>query len=115
MQKDFYDVLTHICIEHNESVSGAAKAVGLSSAAASGWKKGKKPTYLTLVKLAQHFNESLDVFRDFIDDYSEKEKSPIENDERITPEIRELMEICGNDPAMLKELLDYAKFKKANR
>ena len=109
MQNDFYNVLTDICIEHNETVSGAAKAIGLSGAAATGWKKGKKPTYITLVKLSRHFNLSLDVFKDFLD--NEEEKAPVETDERVlSPALQELVDLLYELPdEKVFALLDLVK------
>ena len=51
----FYDNYLRLCAEHGETPSGAAVAIGLSNAAATGWKKGKIPSDVTLTKLAEHF------------------------------------------------------------
>lgn len=51
----FYENYLRLCAEHGETPSGAAAAIGLSNAAATGWKKGKVPSDLTLSKLAEHF------------------------------------------------------------
>ena len=51
----FYDNFIRICAERKESPSGVAKNIGLSNAAANGWKKGKKPSEVTLEKLSQYF------------------------------------------------------------
>ena len=74
MQNSFYDLVTCLCIERNETISAVAKAIGISSAAASGWKRGKKPTYINIVKLAQHFKVDISVFADYIDAPAEDEK-----------------------------------------
>lgn len=55
----FYDNYLRLCAEHGETPSGAAAAIGLSNAAATGWKKGKIPSDLTLSKLAEHFGVSV--------------------------------------------------------
>ena len=55
----FYDNYLRLCAEHGETPSGAAAAIGLSNAAATGWKKGKMPSDLTLSKLAEHFGVSV--------------------------------------------------------
>lgn len=52
----FYDNFIRICAERKESPSGVAKKIGLSNAAASGWKKGKQPSEVTLEKLSQYFD-----------------------------------------------------------
>ena len=51
----FYDNFIRICAERKESPSGVAKKIGLSNAAANGWKKGKQPSEVTLEKLSQYF------------------------------------------------------------
>ena len=51
----FYDNLLKLCAQRNESPSGVAKRIGLSNAAASGWKSGKKPSRVTLEKLSVYF------------------------------------------------------------
>ena len=55
----FFDNYLRLCAEHGETPSGAAAAIGLSNAAATGWKKGKIPSDLTLSKLAEHFGVSV--------------------------------------------------------
>ena len=52
----FYENFLTQCAKANKTPSGVAAAIGLSNAAASGWKKGKVPSEVTLEKLAQYFN-----------------------------------------------------------
>lgn len=52
---NFYNNYVRLCAEHGYSASGAAIAIGLSNAAASGWKNGKIPNDVTLNKLAALF------------------------------------------------------------
>ena len=47
-----------------ESPSGVAKAIGLSNAAANGWKNGKIPTDVTLQKLSAHFHVPMESLTD---------------------------------------------------
>lgn len=56
----FYENYVKLCAEHKETPSGAAVAIGLTNAAATGWKNGKKPSDLTLAKLADHFGCTVD-------------------------------------------------------
>lgn len=57
----FYDNFVALCVEHERKTgqkttpSGVAHAIGLSNAAASGWKQGKIPSDSTLHKLAEYF------------------------------------------------------------
>lgn len=52
---NFYNNYVRLCAEHGYSASGAAAAIGLSNAAANGWKNDKIPNDVTLSKLAVLF------------------------------------------------------------
>lgn len=52
----FYSNFLKLCSKKNVSPSCAASAIGLSNAAATGWKKGKLPQDATLQKLADYFD-----------------------------------------------------------
>lgn len=54
----FYDNYVRLCALNNLSESGAAKKIGLSNAAANGWKNGKMPSATTQIKLAKLFGIS---------------------------------------------------------
>lgn len=51
----FYDNYIKLCAKMGKSPSGVAKEIGLSNAAANGWKKGKLPNETTLYKLSNYF------------------------------------------------------------
>lgn len=51
----FYKNFLALCAKHNKTPSGVAAAIGLSNAAASGWKNGKIPSDLTVKKIANYF------------------------------------------------------------
>lgn len=53
---DFYKNFCDICAEYAVTPSHVASQIGLSNAAASGWKKGKQPSDVTLAKLSNYFN-----------------------------------------------------------
>lgn len=74
----FYANFLNLCAERKESPSGVAKKIGLSNAAANGWKNGKMPSDVTLAKLAQHFG----VTTDYLLTGEQKEKAPTQEDER---------------------------------
>ena len=92
----FYKHYLALCAEKKVSPSGAAKAIGLSNAAASGWKKGKVPSDVTLEKLANYFGVPVSRFFD-----EQKETAPTVTDERdlemlsllsrLTPEQKEML------------------------
>lgn len=52
----FYDNYIKLCAKMGKSPSGVAKEIGLSNAAANGWKKGKLPNETTLYKLSNYFD-----------------------------------------------------------
>lgn len=52
----FYENLLNLCASHGTTPSGVASAIGLSNAAASGWKKGKTPNDVTQIKIADFFS-----------------------------------------------------------
>lgn len=56
----FYDNFLSLCAERKESPSGVAKKIGLSNAAANGWKKGKAPSDVNLAKLSNYFGVTID-------------------------------------------------------
>ncbi len=51
----FYDNYIKLCAVHDKSPTAVSKEIGLSNAAASGWKNGKKPSAVTKQKLADYF------------------------------------------------------------
>lgn len=51
----FYSNYVRLCAEKGKSASGVAKEIGLSNAAANGWKNGKEPSDVTLQKLSAYF------------------------------------------------------------
>lgn len=57
---NFYKNYVGLCAQKNVSLSAAAEAVGLSRTGPNGWKKGKKPSDLSLQKLANYFGVSVE-------------------------------------------------------
>ena len=51
----FYSNYVRLCAEKGKSASGVAREIGLSNAAANGWKNGKEPSDVTLQKLSLYF------------------------------------------------------------
>lgn len=71
MLTPFYKTLLKLCAAKDKTPSGVASAIGLSNAAASGWKSGKTPSDTTFAKLSEYFGVSVEYLKG-----SEKEKSP---------------------------------------
>ena len=80
---DFYNRFLDFCAKSKTSPSSVAIAVGLSSAAASGWKNGKKPSNVTIRKLANYFGVTPEEFLN-----GEKEKPTGNADELSEEEIK---------------------------
>lgn len=90
----FYDNLLKLCAQRNESPSGVAKKIGLSNAAASGWKSGKKPSRVTLEKLSIYFGVPVEEL--------EKEKPTGQETDGLTEEDIELLKRIKNAPESKK-------------
>ena len=60
---DFYKRYCELCANKGMSASGVASAIGLSNAAANGWKKGKLPNDTTLAKLSAYFGVTVEYLR----------------------------------------------------
>lgn len=60
---DFYKRYCELCANKGMSASGVASAIGLSNAAANGWKKGKLPNDTTLAKLSAYFGVTVEYLK----------------------------------------------------
>ena len=52
---NFYTKYCKLCAEKGETASKAAVNIGFSRATATGWKNGKQPNDVTLVRIADYF------------------------------------------------------------
>lgn len=59
----FYNRFLELCVASGESAPAVMDKIGLSSAAPSGWKKGKQPNKSTLKKLSEYFDVSIDFLK----------------------------------------------------
>lgn len=92
----FYNNYLSLCALTRKSPSRVANEIGLSNAAANGWKKGKAPSDVTLKKLADYFNVPVESLTE-----EQKETAPTVTDERdlemlsllsrLTPEQKEML------------------------
>lgn len=92
---NFYKNYLSLCASANKSPSRVANEIGLSNAAANGWKKGKEPSDITLQKLADYFHVAVETLKE------QKETAPTVTDERdlemlsllsrLTPEQKEML------------------------
>lgn len=105
----FYENYVKLCAAHNLSESGAAKKIGLSNAAANGWKNGKMPSATTQIKLANLFGISVKELMGKADAPSAGiKKDPIPKDEVVSPAAQEILDFL--DSASGEELADVIKY-----
>lgn len=55
----FYDNYIKLCASCGKKPTTVSKEIGLSNAAATGWKNGKKPSAITKQRLADYFGISV--------------------------------------------------------
>lgn len=79
----FYNNLLVQCNKNEVSPSGVARAIGMSNAAATGWRNGKIPHDVTLLKLANFFSCTVD------DLLAEDAKAPAAQGDRRSMEAQE--------------------------
>lgn len=105
----FYENYVRLCASRGESPTAVSKNIGLSNAAPSGWKSGKKPSQVTLEKLAAYFG----VTKDELTGEEQKEKpAPGEGSELDARFDALLSQMTDADRA---DLLEYMEFKVAKR
>lgn len=97
----FYENYLKLCAARQESPTAVSKKIGLSNAAATGWKKGKKPSEVTLEKLAVYF----DVAREDLTGEEQKEKPS-------TPEGVDLSSLSPEDAELVRRILGASEAKK---
>lgn len=105
----FYENYLKLCAARQESPTTVSKKIGLSNAAATGWKKGKKPSEVTLEKLAVYFG----VAREDLTGEEQKEKPTPGEGSELDARFDELLsQMTDADRA---DLLEYMEFKVAKR
>ena len=104
----FYENYLKLCAARQESPTAVSKKIGLSNAAATGWKKGKKPSEVTLEKLAVYFG----VAREDLTGEEQKEKPSTPEDAEREAHSRAILDKYNMlDPAtqaMFESMLDAA-------
>jgi transcriptional regulator with XRE-family HTH domain len=105
----FYENYLKLCAARQESPTAVSKKIGLSNAAATGWKKGKKPSEVTLEKLAVYFG----VAREDLTGEEQKEKPAPGEGSGLDARFDALLsQMTDADRA---DLLEYMEFKVAKR
>ena len=89
----FYKNYLSLCAKANKTPSAVATAVGLSNAAASGWKKGKEPSDTTLQKLADYFDVTVEALTE-----EPKNKPALPQENELTPKQRKAYNMIKDLP-----------------
>ena len=102
----FYENYVKLCASRNESLTAVAKNVGLSNAAPTGWKNGKKPSEVTLEKLACYFDVTVEELKGEEPAQKEKPSTPEGIDlSMLPPDDAELVELILKAPASKKNAI----------
>ena len=103
----FYENYVKLCAAHNLSESGAAKKIGLSNAAANGWKNGKMPSATTQIKLANLFGISVKELMGKTNDPSSGiKKDPIPKDGAVGSAKQKLLDaLDGLSDSQIEKLI----------
>lgn len=109
----FYENYVRLCASRGESPTAVSKNIGLSNAAPSGWKSGKKPSQVTLEKLAAYFG----VTKDELTGESKQKEKPNTLDgielEKLSPARRALLEaLDGMDDENIMKIVRIAQAVK---
>lgn len=108
-QTNFYMRYCELCANKGMSASGVASAIGLSNAAANGWKKGKLPNDTTLAKLSAYFGVTVEYLKG-----EETKKDPGQKTEaEIDGELLEIWNTGDEDEH--RALLEMARLIKSRR
>ena len=101
----FYNNYLSLCALTRKSPSRVANEIGLSNAAANGWKKGKAPSDVTLKKLADYFNVPVESLTE-----EQKEKAPGQMAEDFSADELEIVSILRKmSPEQLARELAYLR------
>ena len=80
MGNNFFERFSELCKSTGETPNSVAKIIGASSGSVTAWKNGAEPRYSTVVKIAEHFNVSVDFLLG-------KEKAPTNGERDILDDI----------------------------
>lgn len=97
----FYNNLLVQCSKKEVSPSGVARAIGMSNAAATGWRNGKIPHDVTLLKLANFFSCTVD------DLLADDTKAPAAQGDGRSMEAQEKYDLLSpEDQKIVMDLMD---------
>ena len=103
----FYTNYISLCAQKKKSPSAVAEEVGLSRTSPNGWKKGKKPSDVNLLKIADYFGVPVSALLE------DKKETPTLSEEDERKNIMDLLDELS--PAELVELMAKASAKLKER
>lgn len=110
---EFYERYIYLCARHHKSPSAVANEIGLSSAAATGWKRGKDPSEVTIIKLAQYFDVSVSYLKG---EKEESENPAAQEGNGADPVTMELLSMVNNASDEERQvMLEMLRLLKAQR
>lgn len=91
----FYEWFTAQCVAHNTTPSAVAVAVGVSPAAANGWKGGSMPKSVTLMRIENYFGEkySVPTTDDTLQALKDEEKALLHSYRTMTEDQKRMMSV----------------------
>lgn len=111
----FYDNYIKLCAAHDKSPTAVSKEIGLSNAAASGWKNGKKPSAVTKQKLADYFGVTVEE----LTGEEQKEKPSTPEGDGLDVEAKafaeKFMQLDESTRALFNRMLDAAIAEKLEK
>ena len=111
----FYKNFLKLCASKKISPSSAANQIGLSRAAASGWKNGAIPSDTTIFQLASLFNVPASFFKDG-EELKQAENPAVIADNEVDAVTMELLYIINNgSDADRQDMLDMLRIFNKRR
>lgn len=116
----FYNNYVILCARKRKSLSAVAEEIGLSRTSPNGWKKGKKPSDVTLEKLSQYFGVPVSELTGEL----EKEKAPASEGGRELPHAAQREILAGKGirifldanakltEAQLEDIINFIEFQQ---
>lgn len=105
----FYERLKQSCKKSGTTITAILREMNMNSANTSSWKNGGKPSTDVLVKLSERLNVSTDYL------LTGKEKEPSLDEQLEGVDFALWGEVKELTDGEKKDILDFIKFKKAQR
>ena len=85
---DFYNIYLSLCVKNNISPSRAAKDMGFTSPTVTRWKSGSIPNDVTLMKIANYFDVSMEYLKTGQEQETKKDQ-PAEIDKLANTKVKQ--------------------------